>query len=104
MKKSVIKNFFFHSVALFLIIYFTYHSLFGKRGLVESINFSRDIRKKAILLRTKQALREKIQQKVNLLQDEDLDLDLLDELSRKNFSVLKKAETILVLRKKSYFN
>ena len=45
--------------------------------------------------------KDKLQQQVNLLYDDNLDLDLLDELARKAFAILKKNEKLLILKKKS---
>ena len=43
----------------------------------------------------------KLQLQINLLYDHNLDLDLLDELARKDFAVLKEQEKLLILKKEN---
>jgi cell division protein FtsB len=99
MRKTNRKIFFFHATAIFIVSYFVYHSIFGNRGLIRLISLNNDLSKKEILLSTKKEQKEKLQLQINLLYDHNLDLDLLDELARKDFAILKEQEKLLILKK-----
>lgn len=101
MRKSNKKKFSFHAISILLISYFVYHSIFGNRGLIKLINLYNEVSKKEILLSVKKVQKEKLQLQINLLYDYNLDLDLLDELARKDFAVLKEQEKLLILKRKN---
>ena len=65
------------------------------------VSLNNQLSQKKISLYTKKEQKDKLQQQVNLLYDDNLDLDLLDELARKAFAILKKNEKLLILKKKS---
>lgn len=87
--------FMIYFAALFLILYFGFITIFGKKGLLELNTLNDKIRNKEI---TKKEAFSKIKAKkhmVDSMSSDSLDLDLLDEQSRKTLGYVGENEVIL---------
>jgi cell division protein FtsB len=79
---------------LFLIIYFGYHAIAGDRGLLAMLHLSKQVEQSRNDLDQVVADKLILEHRVSLLRDESLDLDLLDEQSRKLLGYVGKEEVI----------
>ena len=78
-----------------VILYFIFFTIFGTKGLFELVSLRKKIENKDI---TKQELQTKMEAKKNMvdgMSPESLDLDLLDEESRKVLGYVKKGEIVV---------
>ena len=90
--KSVFVSYF---TALVIIFYFFVFTIFGEKGLVKFFALKGQIENKEI---TKQELSSKMQAKKNLvdgMSPDSLDLDLVDEQSRKVLGFVGKNEVVI---------
>lgn len=81
--------------AFVTVCYFFAFTIFGEKGLVEFFNLKQQIENKEI---TKQDLSSKMQAKKNLVEGmspDSLDLDLVDEQSRKVLGYVGKNEVVI---------
>lgn len=66
-----------------ILVYFSYHAISGDRGVLAYIKLSHKIEQARADLDIVQAERIKYERNVRLMRDDSLDLDLLDEQSRR---------------------
>jgi cell division protein FtsB len=88
-----------YCIALAIIIYFTFFTIFGDKGLVKLFSLQKQIENKEII---KEELSAKMQAKKDLvdgMNPESLDIDLLDEQARKVLGYAGKNEVILYQNK-----
>lgn len=76
--------------------YFAYHSMKGDHGLNAYIKISGELAKAEGVLQERRSKREVIENRTNLLRPDNLDLDILDERSRKILNVLNHNEKIIL--------
>jgi cell division protein FtsB len=70
-------------IGCFLIIaYFSYHMVQGDRGLFAYLKLNHEIEKAEAVLTLTESEKQKLQNRVRLLDPKELDLDMLDERSR----------------------
>lgn len=82
-------------VALSAILYFLYFTIFGDKGLLKLLELQKIIANKESI---KMEYEEKVKNKQNMvdgMKSESLDLDLLDEQTRKNLGYVGKNEIII---------
>lgn len=82
-------------IAFSIIFYFTFFIFFGDKGLVELFALKKKIENKET---TKQELYDKMQAKKNMvdgMNSNSLDVDLLDEQSRKTLGYVGKNEVVI---------
>ncbi len=86
-----------NSVILMLIVYFCYHSFSGQRGFIAFLKLSKDIKSKSLELTSLEKERLVIENKVKLLYPNSLDLDMLDEIARREMGLIDSKEKVIVL-------
>ncbi|MFT6331897.1 MAG: cell division protein FtsB [Lentimonas sp.] len=87
------------SIALALVIYFFYYTVFGEKGVIKYFSLQKELQHKN---QTMGSLQNKMQNKQNMvdgMNSQSLDLDLLDEESRKNLGYAKKNEIVIYNQK-----
>ena len=88
-----------NSVILLLIAYFCYHSFSGQRGFIAFLRLNKDIKEKVIELSSLEKERQSIENKVKLLYPNTLDIDMLDEIARREMGLIAKEEKVIILTK-----
>jgi cell division protein FtsB len=81
-----------------LIIYFIYHALNGERGIFAYQRLSKDLATKKEVLKALNQEKSKLEHKIKLFNKDNVDLDLLDELSRSKLGLTGKNETVIILK------
>ena len=79
----------------FVFFYFAFHLVTGERGLLAYVRLKNEMetaRKKATIVETK---KQELSKNVAGLRDDSLNLDLLEELARKDLGYSKKDEVVL---------
>jgi cell division protein FtsB len=82
-----------------LVIYFFYYTVFGEKGVIKYFSLQKELQHKN---QTMGSLQNKMQNKQNMvdgMNSQSLDLDLLDEESRKNLGYAKKNEIVIYNQK-----
>jgi cell division protein FtsB len=82
-------------IALALIIYFLFITIFGQKGLIEYFSLKNQIENKEAI---KEELLNKMNVKKNMvdgMNTNSLDIDLLDEQARKNLGYVGKNEVVI---------
>jgi cell division protein FtsB len=82
---------------MMLIFYFLYHAINGERGIISYWALSRQLSKYQAELDAIRSERLHFEHRVNLMRSESLDLDLLEEQSRKILGYAKSSEKIFSL-------
>ncbi len=77
-----------------ILVYFSYHAISGDRGVLAYIKLSQKIEQTRAELDIVHAERVKYERNVRLMRDESLDLDLLDEQSRRLLGYAGKDEKV----------
>lgn len=78
-----------------MVFYIAYHCYNGNYGLKNYMNKQDIINKKNIIIKESQKELADIKNKINKLQDTNLDSDLLDEEIRKNTGYIKQNEIVI---------
>lgn len=95
-KNNISKNLFISYVtASLLVFYFLFITIFGEKGLIKYFELKKQIKSKEIV---KFELQNKVKTKkamVNGMDPENLDLDLVDEESRKVLGYVGKNEVVI---------
>lgn len=91
-------------VFLISIIYFSYHAMSGDRGVFALIRLSHKLDKSKQELDLLKAERLKLEHKVNSISNKSIDLDLLDEQSRRLLGYAGKNEIVILLDKSKLNN
>ena len=84
-------------VAYGLAMYFGYHALSGSRGLLAWQELSRELEATRDELTALRAERLELEHKVSRLHPAGLDPDLIDELARRNLSLVEPLDVIILL-------
>ena len=83
------------SIFLSLVLfYFAFHLVTGERGLLAYVKLKGEIENKKHELSQIQEEKERLANKVVNIRDESLDLDLLEEVARKDLGYAKEDEII----------
>ena len=94
--KITLINFFISVSFLFISFYFTYNAIYGNNGLKKSIVLEFEIIELSNKLNSLQKVIYDIEKKTSSLSKKNLDLDLLDEQSRKILGLIRPDEIILI--------
>lgn len=86
-------------IVILLLLYFIYHTVNGKRGWIAYLNLSQSIQNKKEMLYELSKERQLIENKIKLLYPETLDIDLLDELARRELGLIEPSEQCIILKK-----
>jgi len=89
-----------HWLVLFaygLAIYFGYHALSGSRGLLAWQELNRELEATQQELAELRTERADLEHKVGRLRASSLDPDLIDELARRNLSLVEPLDVIILL-------
>lgn len=90
-----IKNIFIIVALMLVIAYIFYHFYNGKYGFKNYLNKQSIIDKKNIEAKNLETEINVMKNKIELLQDDNLDSDLLDEEIKKNTAYIKKNEIVI---------
>lgn len=82
-------------VGLGVVGYFAYHAIHGDRGLLAWKALDRDVTEARVDLQAVRAERETLEKRVGLLRLESLDLDMLDEWSRRVLNYSARDEAVI---------
>ncbi|KJV55503.1 septum formation initiator family protein [Orientia chuto str. Dubai] len=88
----------FSFVLIGLLIYFSFHAIYGNRGLISYIEFSNNVDNSLKTLYKLKFERLEIEQRVALLRLQSLDLDMLDEQVRKKLGLAHSNEKIFSVK------
>lgn len=80
-----------------VIAYFAYHTVQGERGLLSYLRLSQEVRKADVALAELTARRERLENRVGLLDGTSLDLDMLEEQVRRTLNLAHPDDLILFL-------
>ena len=83
---------------ILLLIYFIYHTISGNRGLLSYFNLRKSLQEEKEYLADLIAQRKQIERKTILLNPNNIDLDFLDELARKELGLINKNEKCFLLK------
>lgn len=96
-KNINVKALTFNSLMFLLIIYFTYHSISGERGVMAYIKLKKQLVIRSEMLLELQTQRKKLDASVRLINPKTLDKDMVDELARRELGLIGKDEVMLIL-------
>lgn len=94
LKRVIFLNILFFS----LLSYFTYHTFFGKRGVIAKNQMQQKIISLSYDLQSLRDKRVEIEHNVSLLRSNSLDSDALEELAKKMLGYAKKREKIIIIK------
>lgn len=94
--KAILVN----SIVFLLVIYFIYHSLSGDRGVLAYFQLQKELAKKNIILADLFEQKKYLENKVKAMHPQSLDVDMLDELSRKQLGMIAPDEKVINIRPK----
>ena len=80
----------------FLLAYFLYHTISGDRGILAWLQIRKDVSQTQEILKDRQAEKDKLEKKVQLLRPDHLDLDMLDERAREVLGYAHPEDVILL--------
>ena len=94
--KIILINFLISVILLVISFYFTYNAIYGNNGLRKSIVLELEIIELNNKLNSLQKVLFNIEKKTSSLSKKNLDLDLLDEQSRKILGLIRPDEIMLI--------
>ena len=94
--KTILINFLISVSFLVISFYFTYNAIYGNNGLKKSIVLELEIIELNNKLNSLQKVLFNIEKKTSSLSKKNLDLDLLDEQSRKILGLIRPDEIMLI--------
>ena len=94
--KIILINFLISVSFLVISFYFTYNAIYGNNGLKKSIVLELEIIELNNKLNSLQKILLNIEKKTSSLSKNNLDLDLLDEQSRKILGLIRPDEIMLI--------
>ncbi|MBS0236142.1 MAG: septum formation initiator family protein [Proteobacteria bacterium] len=81
-----------------LLTYFVYHSLHGERGIFSYIHLRTEMQTKHEKLAVLTQERTELEAYVKRMRQDSLDIDMLDELARKNLGLIDAEEMVIIHR------
>lgn len=84
------------SIAICLLLYFTYHAVQGERGLIALWHLSEQLETARIAVAEVAETRQKLERRVSLLRPDSLDLDMLDEQARRVLDLVHPRERVIL--------
>ncbi|KAF8818540.1 septum formation initiator family protein [Rickettsia endosymbiont of Cardiosporidium cionae] len=97
-RRSSSKNFSVIAIWILVMIYFTFHILYGSRGIISYMSLGKSLKDKYIYLNELRSDRLYIDNIVNLLGTTSLDSDILDENSRHVLGLVNPEESFFSVR------
>ena len=94
--KTILINFLILVIFLFISFYFTFKAIYGNNGLKKNIALEFEIIELNNKLSSSQKVLYEIEKKTSSLSKKNLDLDLLDEQSRKILGLIRHDEIMLI--------
>lgn len=91
------KTVWINSIMLLLIVYFCFHSFSGQRGFLAYLHLNKQIKEKSLELNSLEKERQTIENKVKLLYPNNPDLDMLDEIARREMGLITSDEKVIIL-------
>jgi cell division protein FtsB len=82
--------------AIFLVLYFLFHSIQGDRGLLAWARLSQDLEAAKMELTFLKEEHVKLDRRVSHLRRDNLDLDLLEERAREMLSFMRAGEVMIL--------
>ena len=82
-------------IFLMITVYFTFHLIKGERGLFRLFTLNQELKQASAMLSETNLEKELMENKVRSLSSEALDTGMLDEVVRKELSVIKKEEYVI---------
>ncbi len=86
------------------LVYFTFHAIYGNRGIIAYFKLNQLLEKSHRELEILRAERIELEHKVKLLRPESLDKDMLDEQSRKVLGVASPKEQVFTISSSKIIN
>ena len=83
-----------------MFLYICYHVFFGKRNVLNYFEKKDELARVEARIDGLKARNARLQKKIDHLSDEQIDLDLLDEVSRDVLGTSGAKDEIIILRKK----
>lgn len=83
---------------ILILIYFIYHTISGNRGVLSYFHLKESLQERKKYLAELVIQRKKIEKKTILLNPNNVDLDFLDELARKELGLINKNEKCFILK------
>jgi cell division protein FtsB len=80
-----------------LLSYFLYHTVAGHRGLMMYFELDQKIAEREVELSELQKTRTSIEAKVHAMYPQSIDLDLLDEIARRDLGLIKEDEHCFII-------
>jgi cell division protein FtsB len=99
--KYRLRHFTMVTIFVLLIFYLAYHAVNGERGVLALLKLSRHAAKLEEELDNTRTERLRLEHRVNLMRSESLDLDLLDEQSRKILGYSGEQEVVYFIDKEN---
>lgn len=87
-----------NSVIFLLVIYFIYHSLTGDRGVLAYFRLEKDLQIKNVVLSDLLQQKKILEDKVKAMHPQSLDVDMLDELARKQLGMIAPDEKVINIK------
>ena len=94
--KTILINFLISVFFIFISLYFTFTAIYGNNGLKKNIALEFEIIELNNKLSSSQKVLYEIEKKTSSLSKKNLDLDLLDEQSRKILGLIRHDEIMLI--------
>ncbi len=94
--KTILINFLISVFFLLISLYFTFTAIYGNNGLKKNIALEFEIIELNNKLSSSQKVLYEIEKKTSSLSKKNLDLDLLDEQSRKILGLIRHDEIMLI--------
>jgi len=92
-----LKNIWLNTLILCLIAYFCFHSLSGQRGFIAYLKLNKELKNKQFELNILTKKRQYLENKVKLLYPKSVDLDLIDEIARRDMGLISEGENLIIL-------
>ena len=96
---SLYRLVFLNILFLLLLLYFSFHTLFGSRGVIAKNQLEHEISSLSNELENYREDKLDIEHQVNLLRPNSLDKDMLEEQAKKVLGYVRKKEKIFILEK-----
>ncbi len=84
----------FYSVILLMLVYFVFHSIYGRRGIIAYFKLQSDFKESEKKLELLRAERLESENRTKLLRPGSLDRDMLDEMTRNVLGFSSEKESV----------
>lgn len=85
------------NIAIYAVLaYFAYHILHGERSLFSYLSLTKELNQRQAVLDKLLEDKGYMEQRVSSVRSQSLDLDMLDELARKNLGLIGEGESLII--------